>query len=76
MNGEMKFSLRAAREFNGLRQKEAAKALGITEDTLGKYENGKSYPKIPMLKKIEKLYHIPYHQLVFLPLESDLNVHY
>ena len=48
-------------------QAEAAKALGVSVDTLGNYENGKSYPDVRILKKIEEVYDVEYDSLIFLP---------
>lgn len=69
---EMRLSLKMARSINKLTQEEAAKALGIAEDTLANYEKGKTYPDIPMLRKIEALYGVHYEQLIFLPLDFGL----
>ncbi|MDE7210832.1 MAG: helix-turn-helix transcriptional regulator [Lachnospiraceae bacterium] len=55
-------------------QEEAARRIGVSVDTLGNYERGKSYPDIPVLRKIEEVYNIPYDQLIFLPLDYDKNV--
>lgn len=66
---EMKMTLKTAREINGFSQSAAAKQLGISQDTLSNYEKGKSYPNIPILKKIEKIYGVSYNQLIFLPLD-------
>ena len=65
-----KYTLKTARELNGLKQKDAAKLLGISVDTLRNYERGKSYPDIPILKKIEKLYKLPYSRIIFLKRSS------
>ena len=56
----MRVSLKQARELRGLKQAEAAEKIGISTDTLGNYERGKSYPDIPVLRKIEEVYGIPY----------------
>lgn len=69
-----KFTLRTARELNKLTQEEAAKKIGISVDTLGNYERGKSYPDIPVLRQIENVYQVPYEQLIFLPLDYDKTV--
>lgn len=69
---EMKLSLKSAREIRGMTQAEAAKLIGISTDTLGNYERGKSYPDIPVLRKIEEVYGVKYSQLIFLPLDFDL----
>ncbi len=68
------FTLRTAREMHRMTQEEAAKQIGISTDTLGNYERGKSYPDIPVLRKIEEIYGIPYERLIFLPLEYDKTV--
>lgn len=69
---DMKVSLKVARELNGLKQQEAARLIGVSADTLGNYERGKSYPDIPVLRKIEEIYGIPYNRIIFLPLDFGL----
>ena len=54
----------------GLTQKEAAKKLGISDDVLSNYERGKTYPNVPMLKKIEEVYQVEYDQLLFLEKDN------
>lgn len=73
---EMKtrFTLKTAREMKKLTQEQAAKLIGISVDTLGNYERGKSYPDVPILRKIESVYGVPYEQLIFLPLDYDKTV--
>lgn len=66
---KMLLSLKSARELNGLTQEQAAKKLGISTDTLGNYERGKTYPDIPILRRIEQEYNVSYNQLIFLPLD-------
>lgn len=66
---EMKLSLKMARELKGLTQNEAARMIGVSADTLGNYERGKSYPDIPVLRNIERVYRVPYNRLIFLPLD-------
>lgn len=68
----MRVSLKTARELNGLKQFEAAELIGVSTDTLGNYERGKSYPDIPILRKIEEVYSVPYDRLIFLPLDFGL----
>ena len=48
-------------------QAQAAEAIGISANTLSSYENGKSYPDVPMLQKMEKVYGVRYDQLIFRP---------
>lgn len=52
----LRITLEAARVNAGYNQKSAAKLLGISPTTLGKYEAGISYPNMKMIEKIEKLY--------------------
>lgn len=63
---DRKITLKAARVNMGLTQAQAAKALGISVFTLINYETGKSYPDVPIISKIEKVYGMPYHKLNFL----------
>ena len=62
----MEITLKSARINAGLTQEEAAKRIGITKDTLSNYERGKSFPDVPIIKKIEDAYGIPYSNLKFL----------
>lgn len=66
--------LKQARELKGYNQEEAAKLIGISKDTLGNYERGKSYPDVPIIRRIEELYGVPYNRLIFLPLDYDKTV--
>lgn len=61
-------SLKAARVNAGFTQKEAAKQLKISETTLLKYERGETFPTVPVIRRIESLYAIPYRRIIF----SDL----
>jgi putative transcriptional regulator len=75
LNGDtMKFTLKTIRNLKGYTQEEAAKLIGISVDTLGNYERGKSYPDIPVLKKIESVYGVTYDKIIFLPLDYDKTV--
>ena len=67
-------TLKQARELKGYTQAEAATLIGVSVDTLGNYERGKSYPDIPVLRKIEDVYGFPYNRLIFLPLDYDKTV--
>lgn len=69
---KMRLTLKMARELKGMKQSEAAEKIGVSVDTLGNYERGKSYPDIPTLRKIEEVYGIPYDRLIFLPLDFGL----
>ena len=74
MENPVKLTLKSAREIKGLKQAEAAELIGVSTDTLGNYERGKSYPDVPVLRKIEEVYDIPYNRIIFLPLDYDKTV--
>lgn len=62
----MQITLKAARVNAGLTQAKAAELLGITEKTLIDFEKSKRFPDVPMIKLMESLYHIEYHQILWL----------
>lgn len=63
----MAITLKAARVNAGLTQPEAAKLLGISIDSLRNYEHGKTFPTVPLIQKIERVYGLPYSDILFLP---------
>lgn len=63
----MKVTLRAARINAGHTQREAAKLIGVTVDTVGNWERGKSFPDALQIKRIESAYNTHYDDLIFLP---------
>lgn len=66
----MSITLKAARVNAGLTQVEAARALEIAVDTIRQYEAGKTFPDVPTLKKIEKVYGISYNDINFFSNEK------
>ena len=62
----MAITLKAARINKGYDQSQAAKLIGIGADTLSNYERGITYPDVPTLKKIEKVYDVKYDDIDFL----------
>lgn len=66
----LKISLEAARRNAGLSQKDAAKALNISNTTLGKWERGESFPTADKIPEICGLYGVHYDDLNFLPRRS------
>ena len=71
---DVRFTLKTIREVRGISQSKAAEMLGISTDTLSNYERGKSYPDIPVLRKIEEVYEVRYDQLIFLPIDYGLTI--
>lgn len=61
----MKVTLKAARINAGLTQSEAASRLDVSKDSISNWERGKTYPDIPALKRIEKLYGVDYKDIIF-----------
>lgn len=62
----MRLNLRAARINAGYkRQVDAAKALGVTKDTVTAWETGKRYPNTKMIPIIEKVYGLKYDEILF-----------
>ena len=70
LNGErrddMAFTLKALRVNAGMDQKQAAELLGITPETLGRWESAKTFPDAKQISKIEELYKVPYSEINFL----------
>lgn len=60
-----KITLKAARVNAGYSQKGAALALEISNKTLCAWENGKSFPKQPMIEKMCALYGVSYDSINF-----------
>lgn len=54
-----KITLKAARVNAGLTQKEAAKKIGISYQTLSEYEKDESKVKLAMIKKMCSVYGFP-----------------
>lgn len=63
----VKFTLKAARVNANLDQKAAAKAIGVSNKTLGSWENGITSPPASKIPAIIELYGVPFDQLNFLP---------
>lgn len=66
----MTITLKAARVNKNLTQAEAAKLLGISKDSLWNYENGRSFPDVRVIKKMEEVYELSYDNLIFLPNDN------
>lgn len=63
----MGITLKALRVNAGLTQEDAAAFLEITPETLGRWENAKSFPTVPQISKIEQLYKTKYVDIIFSP---------
>ncbi|MDD1403587.1 helix-turn-helix transcriptional regulator [Ligilactobacillus salivarius] len=58
--------MKAIRANANLTQAKVAKKLDISPSTWSKWENGKSYPDVVEIEKIEKLFNIGYSDIKFL----------
>lgn len=67
----MKLTLKAARVNAGLNQSQAAERLGISKDMVSNFERGLTYPKVPIIKKMEELYGVGFNDLIFLPENNN-----
>ena len=63
----IQISLAAARKNANMTQDAAAKALGVTQQTLLNWEMGRSEPTVSQGRAISKLYKMPLDMINFLP---------
>lgn len=63
----MRLTLKALRANQNMTQAEAAKAIGVSEFTWSNYEKGKTYPDVLIIRKIEKVFHVSYDDIIFYP---------
>lgn len=61
-----KITLKAARVNIGLTQAQLAEAVGVNVNTIKNWENGKTFPRQPMIERICEVVGIPYDRLNFL----------
>lgn len=66
----LQISLAAARVNAGLTQEEVAKKMGISKNTLVKWEKGVSEPSISQGRKLSAIYDMPLNN-IFLPTKSN-----
>lgn len=66
----MAMTLKALRINKSMKQTDAAKLLGISVETLSNWENGKTFPSVMQIKKIEDLYGVSYGDIIFCPNNS------
>lgn len=67
----MAMTLRAARVNVGLKQTEAAEAIGVTQNTIYRWENGISMPNLKHIPNICKTYKLnSYDDIIFLPTNN------
>ena len=62
-----KITLKSARVNAGLTLIQASELLKISSNTLSSWENGKTFPTVDYLPKIQEAYKINYESIKFLP---------
>ena len=67
MKAVLQISLKAARINAGKTQKDAANAIGVSNRTIVKWENGKTLPRADQLNNLCALYKVPVNA-IFLPV--------
>ena len=60
---DFKISLKAARVNAGLKQTDAAAAVGVLRDTVARWERGDTHPKTNQLEALCALYQIPIERI-------------
>lgn len=68
----MGITLKALRVNAGYDQRTAAQHIGVTAETLGSWERGRSFPTVPQITKIEHLYGVNYADINFSPANVGL----
>ena len=63
-------TLKALRANRNMSQADAAKAVGVSEDTWRNYEKGKTYPDVLVIRKIEKIFKVKYAEIIFLTVDT------
>jgi DNA-binding XRE family transcriptional regulator len=67
----MAMTLRAARVNVDMTQAQAAEAIGVTQNTIYRWENGISVPNFKYIPKICKAYKLnSYDDIIFLPTNN------
>lgn len=65
----MAITLKAARANKDLTLAEASQRIGVTKNTLWKWENGKAKPGIEYVDKLLNIYGMRYEDIIFIPSE-------
>ena len=63
----MKLTLKSLRTNKNITQVEAAKAFGVGKETWRNYENGRTYPDVLTIERIEKVFDVSFSDIIFLP---------
>lgn len=61
----IEITLKALRVNKNLTQKDVASEIGVSKRTLANWENAKTFPDVPNIKKIETFYGVRYDDINF-----------
>lgn len=59
------------RKAKGLKQSELADEIGISDKSISRWENGKSYPNIDMIFQLSKYFKVSFYNLLEARMEDD-----
>ncbi len=62
----MDITLKNLRTNFDLTQKQAAKLVGVSEDTWRRWEKEQTFPDVPKINRIEQVFNVNYNDIVFL----------
>ena len=62
----MKYTLKMLRASKNWSQVTAAKEVGVSPDTWGNWERKRSFPDVPHIQKIQKIFNVSYDDIIFL----------
>lgn len=62
----MDITLKNLRTSFDLTQKQAAKLVGVSEDTWRRWEKEQTFPDVPKINRIEQVFNVNYNDIVFL----------
>lgn len=60
------YTLKAIRAMHNLTQQDAGQKVGVSADVWHNWENGKTYPNVLQIQRIEKEFDVSYNQIIFL----------
>lgn len=64
---DKKLTIKGARANLNMTQKQLAIMVGVSKDTIGKWERGLSFPSVSKIPKLEKALKVEYKDIIFLP---------
>jgi DNA-binding XRE family transcriptional regulator len=67
----MKKTLKQLRKVAGLTQGEAAAKLGVSHDTLSRWENGTTHPTAPQIVDICRVYECKFDDIIWPETKKD-----